>query len=65
LLLGFSPADTGDRTSGPTLEGTVAGRSLNELSDDVLQSALVRAVPPPADSRRRPFFEDADHGGRS
>jgi len=63
LLLGFSPEGTG--ASALTLEATVAGRALDELSDDVLRSALVRAVAPPTDTRRRPFFEDADHGGRS
>ena len=62
LLLGFAPHEAGG--AAPTLEATVAGRALGELSDDVLQSALVRAVPPPTGTRRRPFFEDVDQGGR-
>lgn len=63
LLLGFSPDDAG--ASIPTLEATVAGCSLGELSEDALELALGRAVPPPTDTGRRPFFEDPDHGGRS
>lgn len=65
LLLGFSLEDAGGGASAPTLEASVAGRALEDLSDDLLQSALVRAVARPPDTRRRPFFEDADHGGRS
>ncbi len=63
MLLGFSPEIA--ETSAPTLEATVAGRSLGELSQEALEAALVRAVAPPTDTRRRPFFEDADHDGRS
>ena len=63
MLLGFSPEGVGD--SAPSLEATVAARGLAELSDDVLQSALARAAPPPTATGKRPFFEDADHGGRS
>ncbi len=62
LLLGFSPEGAGG--AAPTLEATVAGRALGELSDDVLQAALTRAVAPPTGTRRRPFFEDVDQGGR-
>jgi hypothetical protein len=63
MLLGFSPEVAED--PAPTLEATVAGRALGELSQEALQDALVRAVAPPTDTRRRPFFEDADHEGRS
>lgn len=63
MLLGFSPEGAGD--SAPTLEATVAGRSLAELSDESLHSALARAVPPRIETGKRPFFEDADQGGRS
>ena len=63
MLLGFLPEEAGG--SAPTLEATVAGRGLAELSDEVLLSALARAVPPRTDTGRRPFFEDADQGGRS
>jgi hypothetical protein len=63
MLLGFSPEGVGD--SAPSLEATVAARGLAELSDDVLRSALARAAPPPTATAKRPFFEDADQGGRS
>ena len=63
LLLGF----TREGQAGPseTLEVTVAGRALGDLSQEALEAALARAVPPPSSDRKRPFFEDADRGGRS
>ncbi len=56
MLLGFSPASPG----AASLEALVAGRSLVDLPQGELESALMRAQEPPAVDRRPPFFEDAD-----
>lgn len=56
MLLGFSPA----RPGAANLEALATGRSLLDLPQEALESALMRALEPAADGRRRPFFEDAD-----
>ena len=56
MLLGFSPA----RPGAASLEALAAGRSLLDLPQEALESALMRALEPAAGDRRRPFFEDAD-----
>lgn len=61
LLLGFW---NGEPSGPPSLEAPVAARTLAELSAEALESALARASPPPTDERKRPFFEEADHGHR-
>ncbi len=60
LLLAFRRVGA----EGGVLEAMVAGRSLADLSDEVLESALVRAVEGPTTSRKRPFFEDGDGARR-
>lgn len=61
LMLGFRL----DGETVPTLEALVAGRSLGELSLEVLESALERAAEPAPADRRRPFFEDSDDARRT
>jgi len=61
LLLGFRAHDE----AAPTLEALVAGRSLEGVPVEALESALARAVPPVPAGRRRPFFEDAGDARRT
>jgi hypothetical protein len=61
LLLEFRV--DGDVT--PALEALVAGRSLEDLPQEVLEAALARAVEPGSPTRRRPFFEDPADPRRS
>lgn len=56
MLLGFST----DRPGTERLEALAAGRSLHDLPQAELESALTRAQEPAPSDRRRPFFEDAD-----
>jgi hypothetical protein len=58
LLLGFRERESAGEAH--TLECTVPGRRLEDLTAEALEAALARAKAPPAPDRPRPFFEDAD-----
>jgi hypothetical protein len=56
MLLGFSS----DPPGAARLEAMVAGRSVLDIPQEALESALARAREPVPGDRKRPFFEDAD-----
>jgi hypothetical protein len=56
LLLGFW--DGQDEDAEP-LEALVVARTLEGLSEEELESALLTASKPPDPDRKRPFFPDA------
>ena len=63
ILVGFR--ERASASDVHTLESTVPGRRLADLTADALEAALARAKAPPAPDQRRPFFEDADAPRRS
>jgi hypothetical protein len=63
MLVGFWDAAAG--AEAHTLESTVAGRRLTDLSEEALLDALARAKTPPVAGQRRPFFDDSDPTRRS